>query len=122
MNTLPNDIRIGMKVYDSLHKHIGKVDDFRAPENATDPEIEPADIDATDKPGRESIVDVVAKAFDDDPIPEVLRDRLLTEGYVRLDADGLFAADRYILPEQIASTTSDGIVLNVKKDQLIKRH
>ena len=122
MNTLPTDIQIGMKVYDSLHKHIGKVDDFRAPENATDPEVEVADIDATDKPGHESIVDVVAKAFDDDPIPKVLRDRLLTEGYVRLDVDGLFAADRYILPEQIASTTADGIVLNVEKDKLIKKH
>ena len=122
MNQLPTGIQIGMKVYDSLHKHIGKVDDFRAPENATDPDVEPADIDATDKDNRDSIVDTIAKAFDDDPIPEVLRDRLLTEGYVRLDADGLFAADRYILPDQIASATSDGIVLNVKKDQLIKRH
>lgn len=122
MNTLPTDIQIGMKVYDSLHKHIGKVDDFRAPENATDPDVEPADLDGADKPGRETIIQAVADAFTDDPIPEVLRDRLLTEGYVRLDADGLFAADRYILPEQIASATADGIVLNVEKDQLIKRH
>lgn len=122
MHNLPSDIQIGMKVYDSRHKHIGNVDDFRAPENATDPEVEPADIDATDKAGRQSIVDIVAKALDDDPIPEVLRDRLLTEGYVRLDADGIFAADRYILPEQIASATGDEIVLNVEKAALIKRH
>jgi hypothetical protein len=122
MHNLPNDIQIGMKVYDSRRKHIGNVDDFRAPENATNPEIEPADIDATDKAGRQSVVDIVANAFDDDPIPEVLRDRLLTEGYVRLDADGVFAADRYILPEQIASASGDEIVLNVEKAALIKRH
>ena len=122
MNTLPADIQIGMKVYDNRHKEIGKVDDFRAPENAGDPNVQVADLDATDKPGRESLVEVIADAFDDDPIPEVLRDRLLTEGYVRLDAEGIFAADRYILPEQIASASGDGIVLNVEKDKLIKRH
>ena len=34
---------------------------------------------------------------------------------------GLFAKDRYILPEQIARLTKDGIQLNVTKDALIKR-
>jgi hypothetical protein len=122
MDTLPREIHLGMKVYDSRHKHIGKVDDLKFPENADEPEVIPADIDATDRRDRESIVDTIAEAFDSDPIPEVLRERLLTEGYLRLDADGLFAADRYILPEQIASAAGDEIVLNVEKDALIKRH
>ena len=54
-------------------------------------------------------------------MPETLRERLLREGYIRLDADGLFAADRYILPSQIASAAGDEVTLNVEKDQLIKR-
>ena len=31
-----------------------------------------------------------------DELPEVVRDRLLHDGFVRMDADGLFAADRYV--------------------------
>lgn len=122
MQTLPPDIHVGMKVYDSRHKHIGKVDDLKFPENADDPGVEPADIDGSDRRDRESLVESIAEAFRSDGIPEVLRERLLTEGYLRLDADGLFAADRYILPEQIASASSEEIVLNVEKDALIKRH
>jgi hypothetical protein len=60
--------------------------------------------------------------FDPDEIPEELRERMLREGYIRLDADGLFAADRYILPEQIASAGRDELMLNVKKSELVKRH
>jgi hypothetical protein len=46
---------------------------------------------------------------------------VLRDGYVHLDASGLFASDRYILPEQIARLTADGIQLNVTEDALIKR-
>ena len=122
MQTLPTDIHKGMKVYDSQRNEIGKVDDFRFSENEDNPNIEVEDIDASDRPGRESLVENIADAFAPDDMPEVLRDRLLTEGYVRLDTKGLFASDRYILPEQIASTSRDALTLNVSKDELLKRH
>jgi hypothetical protein len=121
MDILPRDIHIGMEVYDSRHKSIGKVDDFRFSENEENPDVVPADIDGTDRRGRDSIIENIAEAFGKEELPEALRDRLLTEGYIRLDTKGILARDRYILPEQIASAAGDEIMLNVEKDDLIKR-
>ncbi len=122
MDSLPRDIHIGMKVYDSRHKSIGKIDDFRFSENEDNPDVVPADIDGTDKrQGRDSILENIAEAFGKEELPEVLRDRLLTEGYIRLDTKGLLAKDRFILPSQIASAAGDEVMLNVEKDELIKR-
>ena len=122
MDILPRDIHIGMKVYDSRHKSIGKVEDFRFSENEDDPNVMPGDIDGTDKRRHDSIIDNIAEAFRSEDLPQVLRDRLLTEGYIRLDTKGLLAKDRYILPDQIASMSGDEVVLNVEKDELMKRH
>jgi hypothetical protein len=122
MDTLPRDIHIGMTVYDSAHHAIGKVEDFKFSENEDNPDVQPADIDGTDrKDGRESILTAVAEAFGGEEIPTPLRDRLLREGYIRLDTKGLLAKDRFILPSQIASSFGDEITLNVDKDQLVKR-
>ena len=122
MDTLPRDIHIGMTVYDNAHHAIGKVEDFKFSENEDNPDVQPADIDGTDrKNGRESILTAIAEAFGAEEIPEPLRDRLLREGYIRLDTKGLLAKDRFILPSQIASTIGDEIMLNVDKDQLVKR-
>ena len=122
MEALPSDIHVGMKVYDNERRHIGHVDDFKYPENAGFEGVEPAEIDGTDKRGHESLIEALAEAFGGEDLPEVLRERLLTQGYIRLEADGLFAADRYVFPDQIASTTADEVMLNVAKDQLVKTH
>ena len=122
MQELPRDIHNGMTVYDSQRHKIGKVDDFKFSENATDPGVEPADIDGTDRRNqRESILGSIAEAFGAEELPESLRDRLLTEGYIRLDTAGLLAKDRFILPSQIASAAGEEINLNVAKDDLIKQ-
>ena len=122
MQTLPRDIHLGMTVYDSMRHKIGTVDDFKFSENATDPDVIPAGLDATDRrSGRESILESIAEAFGKKEIPEPLRARLLNEGYIRLDTKGVLAKDRFILPEQIASAAGDEVVLNVAKDDLIKR-
>jgi hypothetical protein len=120
MDILPRDIHLGMKVFDNRHKEIGKIDGLKFPENEDDPSV-PAELDGTDKSGgRETLLQAVAEAFGDDPIPEPLRTRLLTEGYIRLDTKGLFASDRYILPSQIGTISGDEVQLNVTKDDLIK--
>ncbi|MEP7241297.1 MAG: hypothetical protein ABI697_10470 [Devosia sp.] len=122
MQTLPQSIHVGMKVLDRSRHEIGTVDDLKFPENATDPDVEPADIDGTDRNGRrETILSSIAEAFGDEPLPDALRDRLLREGYIRLDTKGLLARDRFILPSQIASAAGDEVVLNVDKDALIRR-
>ena len=122
MEQLPQDIRVGMKVFDSERHVIGKVDGLKFPENATAPGIEPETLDEADDPRRnETIIDAVAEAFGREDLPEPLRSQLLRDGYVHLDAKGLFARDRYILPEQIARLDAEGIQLNVTRDALIKR-
>jgi hypothetical protein len=121
MERLPEQVRIGMKVYDSEGHHIGKIDDLKFPENVTAPEVEVAEVDGVIDDRDETIIDAVAEAFGREEIPEPLRSQLLRDGYVHLDASGLFAADRYILPEQISGLTDDGIKLNVTQDALIKR-
>lgn len=122
MQTLPRDIHTGMTVFDSQRHNIGKVDDFKFSENEDDPNVQPADIDGTDRRNsRELILESIAEAFGKEELPETLRDRLLTEGYIRLDTKGLLAKDRFILPSQIASTSANEINLNVAKDDLIKR-
>lgn len=122
MQTLPRDIHTGMTVLDSARNEIGKVEDFRFSQNEEQPDVVPGDLDATDRRGDGGLMEDIAEVFDPDDMPEELRERLLTEGYIRLDTRGLFAADRYILPEQIASVSGDELVLNVTRDELIKRH
>ena len=121
MQTLPRDVYTGMRVIDVDSNEIGKIDDFKFSENEDTPEVTPAGIDASDRQGDSSLVGDIARAFAPDDLPEALRERLLREGYVRLDTSGLFAADRYILPGQIASAVGDELMLNVSKDDLIER-
>ena len=121
MERLPEQIRIGMKVFDSERHHIGTVDDLKYPENAIAPDVEPAELDATDEQERTTLIDAVADAFGREEIPEPLRSRLLRDGYIHLDSKGLFASDRYVLPAQIAAVDAEGVQLNVTRDELIKR-
>lgn len=121
MERLPDSIEIGMKVFDSEHHEIGKVDGLKYPENAIAPDVEPATVDEADEREDNTIIGAVAEAFGREEVPEPLRSQLLRDGYVHLDANGIFARDRYILPEQIARMDADGIQLNVTRDALIKR-
>ncbi|MCC6167779.1 MAG: hypothetical protein IT329_11170 [Caldilineaceae bacterium] len=121
-----NTVHEGMAVYDNADDRIGVVDfvHFGA---ASDVQQErgtgPASPGPADSPQmrEDSFIDNLAEAFSPDEIPDQLRSKLLQEGYVRLDAAGLFAADRFITPDQIASVREDDLHLNVSRDQLIKR-
>lgn len=109
----------GMRVFDREHHEIGKVEWVQFGDDDPDTtEIEANGPSA----GRDdnTLVDVIAKAFTTDNVPEELRDRLVHQGFVRIDANGLFAADRYVMPEQIDSVSGDEVTLNVTKQQLIK--
>lgn len=122
MQTLPRDVHKGMIVFDNGHNEIGTVEDFRFSENEDQPDVIPGDIDASDRVGDTSLVGNIAQAFAPEELPEVLRDRLLAEGYIRLHTKGLFASARYILPDQIASASGNQVVLSVSKDDLLKKH
>jgi hypothetical protein len=113
-------IEEGMKVFDRERHEIGKVEYVQFGEDDPDtPEVEAAAPHTLDDRPR-TLIEAFADAFSDDDLPEEIRQRLLQQGFVRIDADGLFASDRYVTPEQIASVTGDGLMLNVSKDELLK--
>lgn len=120
MQTSLRDVHEGMKVFDNAHHEIGKVDWVRfGADDPTTPEVE-ANAPARE-PANDSIITDIARAFRTDELPEELQERLLEEGFVRINAEGLFAGERFVMPEQIGSIDSDGIVLKVKRDELLKR-
>ena len=122
MQTLPRDVHMGMIVFDNGHNEIGKVEDFRFSENEDQPDVIPGDIDASDRVGDTSLVGNIAEAFAPDELPEVLRDRLLAEGYIRLRHQGpvclgpLHPAG----PDRLGDAHE--VMLNVSKDDLLKQH
>jgi hypothetical protein len=118
-------IHKGMAVYDVTDHRIGTVDFVHfgaASETQQELGLGPATSTKADSPDmrRDTIIDNIAEAFHPDEVPQELQEKLLVSGYIRLDA-GLFAADRFIVPEQIASVTGDKVQLSVNKDQLVKR-
>jgi hypothetical protein len=121
-NNVLTRIREDMEVYGANGDHIGEVEFVYM--GASSPVANEmgtgAATTANTELRSESILDVVANAFRDDNIPEVLRTRLEHDGFIRVEADGLFTSDRYVLPEQIASVSNDRVILTVNKDDLIK--
>jgi hypothetical protein len=112
-------IREGMEVYDRAGEQIGSVE--RIHFGAAGEHGRGAATPSAQDWREDSLVDVVAEAFASDEIPETLRARLLQNGFIRIDADGLFAADRYVMPDQIASVMDDRVVLRATRDELISR-
>ena len=115
-------IHEGMKVFDAKHNEIGRVDWVQFGND--DPSTHEAEASTPGGMERrnDGLIDNIIDAFRVDDLPEVVRERLLMQGFVRIDAAGLFAADRYILPEQIGSVSGDELMLTVEKDELMKRH
>lgn len=123
MQGLPREIHKGMRVLDNTRTEIGIVEDFKfSDENPSDPNTEGADMDRSDFDRNDSLLENLAEAFTSDDLPEELRERLLTEGYVRIDAAGLFEADRYVPASQIQSVSGDEVLLSVSKSELLKAH
>ena len=114
----------GMEVYDSKGDRIGKVRNLymgTASEEAVEKGTGPAAAQAPQDLGH-TILDDFARALGGDvDMPETLRNRLLYEGYIRIDTKGLFASDYYATPEQIDVVSGEKVHLSVTKDKLIKR-
>ena len=114
-------IEAGMKVFDRERHEIGRVEYVRfGDDDPTTPQVEAA-APNTLETGRDTLLDSLAEAFGaNDDLPEEIRQKLLQQGFVRIDAKGIFAADRSVTPGQIASVSADGLTLNVSKDELVK--
>ncbi|HEU5013571.1 MAG TPA: hypothetical protein VFT66_13690 [Roseiflexaceae bacterium] len=111
------NIREGMDVYDSDGKHIGTVE--RVHFGASVEGVQTATPGDADLRGN-SFLDDLARVFTTDDVPDEVRRRLLQEGFIRIDADGIFASDRYVTLEHVASVASDRVTLSVPRDQLVK--
>lgn len=116
-----NLIHEDMEVYDVNEKHIGEVEfvylgsvNPTGTERGTAPQTVD-DIDLTDN----TFVDLIGRAFGDDEMPDVIRKRLLYYGFVKVEGEGLFAADRFVTPDQIAAVRGEHVYLNVTDDDLI---
>ncbi len=122
MDAIPSTIHEGMKVFDSTMHAIGSVEAFRVTDEAPGlPDVDAAGVSPVFEEGRGSVVDMLADVFNpEEKLPREMQEKALREGFVRLDADGLFAADRYIFPEHIDRIEGDSLVLNVRKDELLK--
>ena len=122
-NSILNEIHEDMRVCDRDDNEIGTVrkvflgavtdeTNERGGGSATAPDPELRD---------DTLIDNLAEAFAaDDPLPETLRERLLRHGYIRIDTHGLFASDRFALPDRIDSISDDCVRLRLMKDELIK--
>ena len=107
----------GMTVYDRENDKVGAVrsvhlgavsaeDDKRGLGSATT---------AAEETAGSSLLEDFARVFAPDTA------RLLRHGFIRIDTAGLFAADRYAMPEQIASVSDDRVTLRVTREELMKR-
>jgi hypothetical protein len=81
----------------------------------------PATVSSPEKSEHSLIEDFMNAVSPHDPVPDPLRQRLLRHGFIRINTSGLFAADRYAMPDQIASVADDRITLHVMREDLMKR-
>lgn len=122
MNKLLLEVFKDMKVYDQANSEVGTVDWVQfGDEDTTKPGTETVTTRSSEAATGNTLVESIVKVFESDRLPETLRDRLLRYGFIRVNGDGLFNADRYILPDQIASVADKKVKLKVNKSDLIKR-
>ena len=119
---LLQEIRPGMKVVDATNSEIGTVEGVKyGDDDPSTPEPEAAGISPSEERERGgSLLHTIADALSADELPEEVRERLLHQGFVRIDADGLFNADRYITPDQIAGVADGRLRLKVTKSDLLR--
>lgn len=68
---------------------------------------------------RKGIIQGILGAFHDDDESDDVPAALARTGFVVIDSSGLFAADRYAAPDQIAEVGEDGVRLGVPAEQLV---
>lgn len=121
--TLLKSIHEGMNVIDSKGDKIGTVRDLYFGADSDEMQRHGAGAATAPNPNLRSddlVQDVAQAVFGGDELPDEMRQRLINNGFLRIDTAGLFASDRYVLPEQIARVHDEHVHLNVAKDGLLK--
>lgn len=116
-NKLLAQVKQGMQVVDSDGAEVGTVSFVHMADlNDRDAVAETDEAPLLDlfqgDDNDEGLLDVLAG--DDDDVTE----RMVRSGYVKIDASGIFAGDKYVVPHQIASVEGNQVFLNVGKDNV----
>jgi hypothetical protein len=122
-NPLLRQIYEGMRVYDRTAGKIGTVEYVylgELPEADDEHAQRPTTPSTLGSHDRSLIEDFARDIALTQHVPEPLREQLLRHGFIRINSAGLFTADRYAKPEQIASVSGNGVTLRVTRDELIK--
>lgn len=117
-------IQKGMKVIDKSNTEVGTVDHIyfgAAPELNDNHGTGAATAPKPEMPEPSLIEQAADSIFGTDRFPEEMRERLLNKGFIRVDSFGLFAGDRYFLPDQIDHIEGNEIYLNVHRVQSFEK-
>lgn len=114
-------VRTGMEVRDLNDERVGTVSAVQlSDEDPQQPGPETAGADQAAAPQRDALSRILVEAFGAEiKVPEALQERLLHEGYIRVDT-GLLHSDRFVLADQISTVEADTVNLRVLNEELIK--
>jgi hypothetical protein len=112
-------IREGMEVYDKDEKKVGKVDTLfmGAAADGMLSGVEPARGTGPETTENDTLIANIGRAFDDG-LPEVMRNRLRHNGFIRVRG-GFLRGDRFALREQIGAVVGDRVILNVRAEEMV---
>lgn len=116
-----DQVRSGMSVYDSTGQRIGEVSYVylgATMEQETERGTGPARDLAIEQDNNNSFVEALSEAFYTEEMPEEMLARLRQHGFVRIDTSGLFADDRFVSAEQIASVEDGKVRLSVNYEDM----
>jgi hypothetical protein len=123
VNPILTQVYEGMKVYDRMGDKIGTVEYVYLGElTEADEEYEQGPDSRSVFDGSEgSLIEDFARAIAlTQQVSDTWRERLLCYGFIRINRTGLFAADRYATPEQIANVADGRVLLCVSRNELLK--
>ncbi len=121
-NYILTTIKKGMEVIDRLGKKIGNVTDVYFGESSPEANARgEGAVTAKPRPGPgDSFAADIARVFVDDKLPQVLINRLLRNGFVKIGGEGLLSHAKYVLPNQIDQVAGNRIELRVSHDELVR--
>ncbi len=110
-----NQVHKGMNVYSNQNDKIGTVEAvFLGTVNADEAArgTGAATADRVSQPD-DTFVEMIAELFNPGEVPDEVSERLRYEGFIRVDAKGLFGVDRFVMPDRIDHVSQDGVYLKV---------
>lgn len=116
-----NQVNVGMEVFDRLGRRVGRVDDIYSgtgDELLTAPAPAPV-MRALPAGSGQPVPGLTDAVGPKEGMPLAVRNRLLHDGFIRVDA-GLLKHHRYVLPGQIDQVTGKRVTLRGVAEDLLK--